>query len=107
MRLETLVRHALAAMLIVAAGPASAALSPYYQSIREIERILGDPRLADALPGQQALVSITTPGNDVYEIKTERCTVTVTIVGIPPKEGEPILVGPRQFDLKFGESKCE
>ena len=104
MRLDTLVHHALAALLIVAAGPAAAALSPYYQSIAEIERILGDPRLADALPGQQAIVSITTTGTDVYEIKTDRCTVTVTIVGIPPKEG---MVGPRQFDLQFGEGKCE
>ena len=107
MRHETLVRHALAATLIVAAGQASAALSPYYQSITEIQRILDDPRLSEALPGQQAIVSITTTGNDVYEVKTARCAVTVTVVGIPPKEGEPILVGPRQFDLKFGESKCE
>lgn len=99
--------HALAALLIVAAGPAAAALSPYYQSIAEIERILGDPRLADALPGQQAIVSITTAGTDVYEIRTERCTVTVTVVDIPPKEGEPMMAGPRQFDLQFGEGKCE
>jgi hypothetical protein len=99
--------HALAALLIVAAGPASAALSPYYQSIAEIQRILDDPRLSDALPGQQAIMSITTTGTDVYEVKTARCAVTVTIVGIPPKEGEPIMVGPRQFDLQFGEGKCE
>jgi hypothetical protein len=99
--------HALAALLIVAAGPAAAALSPYYQSIAEIERILGDPRLADALPGQQAIVSITMTGNDVYEVKTARCAVTVTVVGIPPKEGEPIMVGARQFDLQFGEGSCE
>ena len=99
--------HALAALLIVAAGPASAALSPYYQSLAEIQRILDDPRLSDALPGQQAIVSIATAGNDVYEVKTARCVVTVTIVNIPPKEGEEMMVGPRQFDLQFGESKCE
>jgi hypothetical protein len=99
--------HALTALLIVVAGPASAALSPYYQSIAEIQRILDDPRLADALPGQQAIVSITTTANDVYEIKTDRCTVTVTVVDIPPKEGEPIMVGARQFDLQFGAGSCE
>jgi hypothetical protein len=99
--------HALAALLIVAAGPAAAALSPYYQSLAEIERILGDPRLAEALPGQQAIISITTTGTDVYEIRTDRCTVTVTIVDIPPKEGEPIMVGARQFDLQFGAGSCD
>jgi hypothetical protein len=104
---RTSFRHALTALLIVAAGPASAALSPYYQSVAEIERILGDPRLADALPGQQAIVSIASTGSDVYEVKTARCAVTVTVVDIPPKEGEPIMVGARQFDLQFGESKCE
>ena len=107
MPLRTGFRHALAAILIVAAGPASAALSPYYQSIAEIQRILDDPRLSDALPGQQAIVSIATTGNDVYEVKTARCVVTVTVVNIPPKEGEETMVGPRQFDLQFGESKCE
>lgn len=99
--------HALAAVLIVAASPAAAALSPYYQGISEIQRILDDPRLADALPGQQAIVSITTTANDEYEIKTDRCTVTVTVVDIPPKEGEPIMVGARQFDLQFGAGSCE
>ena len=107
MPLRTGFRQALAAILIVAAGPASAALSPYYQSLAEIQRILDDPRLSDALPGQQAIVSIATTGNDVYEVKTARCAVTVTIVDIPPKEGEEMMVGARQFDLQFGESKCE
>jgi len=104
---STGLRHALTALLIVVAGPASAALSPYYQSIAEVQRILDDPRLSDALPGQQAIVSIATTGNDVYEVKTARCVVTVTIVNIPPKEGKEMMVGPRQFDLQFGESKCE
>ena len=100
-------RHALTATLIVAAGPALAALSPYYQSIAEIERILGDRRLQDALQRQEAIVSITSTATDVYEVKTENCTVSVTVVDVPPKEGEPMMVGPRQFDLQFGQASCK
>ena len=107
MQPSTALRHALAATLIVAASPAFAALSPYYQSIAEIERILGDQRLQDALPGQQAITSIVSPSADVYEVKTENCTVAVTVVDVPPKAGEPMMVGPRQFDLQFGQATCK
>ena len=104
---STALRHALAATLILASGPAFAVLSPYYQSIAEIERILGDQRLADALPGQLAIISIVSPSADVYEVKTETCTVTVTVVDVPSKAGEPMMVGPRQFDLQFGQATCK
>lgn len=99
-------RHALAAMLIVAAGPALAALSPTYQSIAEIQRILADQRLSEGLR-QEAIISVTTTGNDVYEVKTENCTVTVTVVDVPPAESETMMIGPRKFDLQFGPATCE
>lgn len=99
-------RHALAAALILAAAPAAAALSPYYQSLAEIQRILGDPKLADGFR-QEAIVSIEATGHDVYEVKSESCSVTVTVVDVPPKEGESMMVGPRQFTLEFGEASCK
>jgi hypothetical protein len=97
--------HALAALLIVAAAPAAAALSPYYQSVAEIQRILADERLNDGMR-QEAIVSIMTTARDVYEVKTGSCTKIVTVVDVPRKEGEPIMVGPRQFTLELGEASC-
>ena len=65
---------------IAVSGPALGALSPYYQSIAEIQRILADPRLSEALVLQEAVRSITSPQPDVYELRTDRCTVTDRIV---------------------------
>ena len=63
--------------------PALAALPPYWQSAREISTIVNDPRVHDALKYEEPIVSITTGGDDVYEVKTARCTLLVTIVDVP------------------------
>jgi hypothetical protein len=89
------------------AGPAAAALSPYYESAREIAAILADPRLADALPGQSAIVSITESGASSFDFSNGRCTVTVKVVTVPPEPGKPMIVGPRQFTLEFGKPVCK
>jgi hypothetical protein len=106
MRRRISVRGALIVTLVLLPWPAFAALSPYYQSVAEIQKILTDPRLADALPGQMAVVSVVSTATDVYEVKTGQCSVTVTVVDVPAKEGTPIMVGPRQFDLQFGPGQC-
>ena len=85
-------------------GPALAALSPYYQSAREIGTIVDDERVHDALKYEEPILSITTGGDDVYLLKTERCKLTVTVVDKP--DAEPMM-GPRQFDLDIGEAECE
>ncbi len=87
--------------------PAYAALSPLYQSLREIETILHDPRLADAFANQQAVVSITSPATDTYELRTESCTVTVEVIDVPAEAGKPMIIGPRQFTLEFGQVQCQ
>jgi hypothetical protein len=86
------------------AASASAALPPYWQSAREIGAILDDPRVHDALKYEEPILSISTTTDDVYVLKTARCTVTVTIVDTPQAE---VMVGPRQFDLEVGEAACE
>lgn len=91
-------------ILAVLTVPALAALPPYWQSAREISTIVNDPRVHDALKYEAPIVSITTSGNDVYELKTERCTLVVTIVDKPLAEG---MVGPRQFDLEVGAADCQ
>jgi hypothetical protein len=85
-------------------APALAALPPYWQSAREISTIVNDPRVHDALKYEEPIVSITTSGDDVYELKTERCTLLVTIVDVP--QDKP-MVGPRQFDIEVGVADCQ
>lgn len=94
------------ATAVLAAGvcQAVAALPPYWQSAREIGTIVNDPRVHDALKYEEPILSITTTGDDVYELKTPRCTLRITIVDKPLAEG---MVGPRQFDLAVGEPDCE
>jgi hypothetical protein len=87
-----------------AANSALAALPPYWQSSREISAIVNDPRVHDALKYEEPIVSITTGGDDVYELRTERCTLFVTIVDIPQDQA---MAGPRQFDLEVGEADCQ
>jgi hypothetical protein len=86
------------------AATAWAALPPYWQSAREIQAILDDARVHDALKYQEPILSIETTGDDVYVLSTERCRVTITIVDKPQAEA---IVGPRQFDLEVGEAQCE
>ncbi|MCB1497086.1 MAG: hypothetical protein KDJ86_14960 [Bauldia sp.] len=89
--------------LLAGVSVASAALPPYWQRTREIERIAGDSRVHDALNGS-LIVSITWTGEDRYEVRGEDCVVTVTIVDIPGNEG---IAGPRNFDLEPGAPQCQ
>lgn len=93
-----------AVVLGLTAATAVAALPPYWQSAREISAIIDDPRVHDALAYEEPIVSVSTVGEDVYLLKTARCSVTVTIIDKP--DAEPI-AGPRQFDLQVGVAECE
>ena len=92
------------AALAAIATPALAALPPYWQSAREISTIVNNPRVHDALKYEEPIVSITTGGDDVYEVKTARCTLLVTIVDVP--QDKPMM-GPRQFDIEVGQADCQ
>ena len=101
-------RPALAAVLIIlGASDAHAALPPYWQSAREIEAILADPAVHDALKYEEPILSIATTGDDVYTLKTARCTLQITIVDTPPDPTKPMMVGPRRFSLSIGTADCE
>lgn len=91
-------------VLSALATPAFAALPPYWQSAREISTIINDPRVHDALKYEEPIVSITTGGDDVYELRTERCTLLVTIVDAPQ---DAPMAGPRQFDIEVGQADCQ
>jgi hypothetical protein len=95
---------AAAVAMLLGVSSAAAALSPYYQSAREIEAIVGDQRVADAFKYVEPILSITTAGDDVYEVRTERCALTVTVVDVPTDSG---MMGPRQFELQVGKARCQ
>lgn len=105
-RLDSTIRIVAASAIVslIGVSGAGAALSPYYQSVKEIEAIVGDKRVADAFKYVEPILSITTTGDDVYEVRTERCTLTVTIVDVPT---EPGMMGPRKFDLEVGGADCQ
>ncbi len=92
---------------LLLALPAAAALSPLYESAREIAAILADPHLGDAFANQEAIVSITATAPDIYEVKSLSCTVVVTVADAPAEPGKPMLIGPRQFTLQFGQARCQ
>ena len=73
---------------LAAAAPAHAALSPLYQSIREIKAILVDPRLAAAFPNQAPVTSIEGPDVDVYQVGAGTCSVEVHVVDVPAETGK-------------------
>ena len=99
-------RHALTALLIVAAEPAFALMSPYYESATVIERILGDSSVAEGLK-QQAIVSIIQTATDAWEVKTAECTIIATVVDVPAPANEPAMAGGRNFDVKFATPSCQ
>jgi hypothetical protein len=106
MKVRTVLVSAAASAVAAIASPASAALSPLFESVREIEAILQDPRLAQSFPNQDGIISIEVSGMDSYEIGTGTCSVTVKVVDVPKKPGEQTIVGPRQFTLEFSGSNC-
>lgn len=104
-------KHSRLAAIAVALGllalditPAGAVLPPYWQSAKEIETILNDQGVHDAFKYEEPILSISTTTEKVYEIRTPRCTLSVTVVDKPPAAG---VVGPQNFDLKIGEADCQ
>ena len=94
----------LAVLIAPAPVSAQAALSPYWQSTKEIARIVNDSRVHDALKYEEPIRSIGVSAPDTYEVRTERCTLKVKIVDEPAKPG---LVGPRRFGLEVGTATCQ
>jgi len=97
---------ALAAIPVLAPTGAIAALPPSWQSAKEIEAIVADQRVHDALKYEEPIIAIRlrepVADNRVYEITTPRCTLLVTVVYKPSKR-----IGPAAFDIEVGEATCE
>lgn len=75
-----------------------AALPPYYQELREKERILGDDRVKELLEHQEIRnIQKTEEG---YLVFTERHCLKVKIIYLPQ---ETQICGPTRFELDIQE----
>ncbi|MFP1630203.1 hypothetical protein ACLB6G_00560 [Zhengella sp. ZM62] len=95
-------RTLIAAAACLFALPALAALSPWYQRQKELERIIADGRVMEALDSEP-IDAIERTDEDEYRVYAGDCAVMVTIVDVPG--GEDVM-GPRRFDLEVGEADC-
>ena len=102
--MKPLTLASLAVATLLVSSIANAALPPTWQSAKEIAAIVNDQRVHDALKYEEPILSVSVTAPDTYEVRTERCTLTVRIVDKPAKPG---LMGPRQFDLAVGEATCQ
>ncbi len=82
--------------------PALAALSPWYQRQKELERIITDQRVMEALDAEP-IDAVERTGEDAYRVYAGDCAVMVTIVDV---EGGEDVMGPRRFDLEVGAADC-
>ncbi|NGX55959.1 MAG: hypothetical protein K1060chlam5_00193 [Candidatus Anoxychlamydiales bacterium] len=71
-------------------------LSPFYQSSKEIETIINDPKLSDEI-GQEAILEIKKV-EDGYLIFTSKYFIKANIEYIPTN-----LMGPVHFEVHFDE----
>jgi hypothetical protein len=84
------------------ASPATAALPPQYQRLAELQAVLENPDVAEALDGLLiSRVEYVRP--DLYRVRAGRCHVDVAIVGLPTPPG---LTGPRRFEARAGKKVC-
>jgi hypothetical protein len=77
----------LACLAVLVPVPASAALSPFYDSAEKIETILGSSAVADALH-QAPLRSVENTGTrkdgaDEWTVRTQECDLVVYLIAVP------------------------
>lgn len=94
--------HLLAAALALGAVPATAALAPDYQRIRELDAVLNHQGVVAAFGGTP-IEGIEYVRTDLYRVKAGRCRLDVAIVDLPMPRG---MVGARRFEARPGRRVC-
>ncbi len=98
MKLGIITAAALALPLI-----ASAALPPQYQRQRELQAVISNGDIEEALDSAP-IDSVTMVEDDVYLVRAGLCSVIANIVSDPmPGDG---WAGPRQFHVEAGDVTC-
>ena len=94
---------ALAAALILAAVPASAALPPNYQRLAELRAVLNHPAVGREFGMDGPVERIEYIRHDLYRVSGGRCRMDVAIVSLPmPRR----VAGPRRFEARPGKKVC-
>jgi len=100
--MRTALRLAALSMAALAAWPASAALAPEYQRIRELNAVLNHQGVVAAFGGTP-IEAIEVVRTDLYRVRAGRCRLDVAIVGLPMPRG---MAGPRRFEARPGRRVC-
>jgi hypothetical protein len=104
-------RHRIAAagmtaLLLLGAAPESrAALTPYWQRLREIQAILDSNELAHKLR-DTPIDQIERPSEDLYRVQAGPCTLDIRIVHDPAGSTQPAMPDPPRFHIEAGEPAC-
>lgn len=89
--------------LIVAAIPAHAALSGFYDSAEQISTILSSAAVADALRqapiGHVANTGTRADGAHEWQVRTQECDMTVYLKPVPPQG-----IGKTTYELELGDA---
>ncbi|HWK81929.1 MAG TPA: hypothetical protein VNP95_14245 [Thermomicrobiales bacterium] len=87
--------------LVLAAAPAEAALSGFYDSAEQINTILTSTAVADALRqapiGHVANTGTRKDGAHEWQVRTQECDLTVYLKPVPPQG-----VGKTTYELELG-----
>ena len=90
--------------ILCIAFSASAALAPEYQRIREIDAIVNNGEVMDALGNGEPFDKVEYIARDRYRVTAGNCSVEVRIADDPDRDRE--VAGARQFVMFVGEAKC-
>lgn len=75
-------------IVALAASPATAALSGFYDSAEKIATILASPEVADAVRqapiGAIANTGTSASGDDEWQVRVQECDLTVRLIAQPP-----------------------
>lgn len=84
----------------------TAALPPYYESMREIAMVISDPQVTQIITSARPIQSIVKTGTG-YNITAGDCTLSVDILSAPPKSenGTP-MVGPADLKVQIAQNTC-
>ncbi|WP_119257092.1 hypothetical protein [Shinella zoogloeoides] len=89
--------------LVIAAIPAQAAVSGFYDSAEQIGTILSSAAVADALRqapiGHVANTGTRADGAREWQVRTQECDLTVYLKPVPPQG-----VGKTTYELELGDA---
>jgi len=89
-----------AVSLLAATHVSYAALAPNFQRAKELNAVI--EAVAQAIPNYP-ISKVIYQKEDQYQVIAGPCSVRATIDSKSMKNG---MVGPRQFDVKLGQSRC-